>query len=511
VISSQRPQESGAEGQRVAASAFVTSTAMLAAMATGGLLAIVVLLKFGKNAETDGFFAAYGVYAVLLALAQSLRASAVAKLLEGTSVFESLDRLLGAALIVILATGVLLVGLGNPIADLLTGNLGSDAQGTARTALALLWPAAGAQLVAALAASALGTRGDFALPGFSFVAGGVLAIVLVVTIGGAVGIDSVSIGLAAGSFLTVLLMLWRMARFGYRPSRARLMEGRRAIGTLALVLAGSAGSIGLQISYVASLAFAARTGEGAVTLYSYAFFAASLLMGAVVGPAAIVLAAPLSRTWDRRPESLRPHLLAVFRAALSLVAPVVAVAALVGDELIELVLGSSLNAADADQVVTTFLALGGMIAATLALPVPALAAFARSRYLGVAIVTLVALGVHVVASAIAIDLDGLEALGGAASFGSIFSLVLMLQLVYGWALMEPIGLLLREVARVLLAIAVAFGPPGIVSAVLGGGAWGVPAAAFGAGLYVVLLRGALPQNWELVQRMVEPLLRAYPG
>ena len=42
-------------------------------MVSGGIIALVVAATIGNTPETDGFFAAYGVYAMLVAFAQSTR------------------------------------------------------------------------------------------------------------------------------------------------------------------------------------------------------------------------------------------------------------------------------------------------------------------------------------------------------------------------------------------------------------------------------------------------------
>jgi hypothetical protein len=243
-----------------------------------------------------------------------------------------------------------------------------------------------------------------------------------------------------------------------------------------------------------------------VTLYSYSFFAAALLIGAVAGPAAIVLAAPVARTWDRRPESLDPHLLAVFRAGLALVVPVIAATVLVGDEIVELLLGSELSEADADVVVRAFLALAGMVVATLAVPVPGLAAFAASRYLAVGSVSVAGIVVHLAASAVmASAFDTLESLAAAASVSSVAMLAMTLSIVYGRGFWRPLARLAVELARVAAAAAAAFGPPGIAAAALGGPGWDVAAAIVGAALFLAVLRARLPGNWELVLRIAAPL------
>jgi hypothetical protein len=301
-------------------------------------------------------------------------------------------------------------------------------------------------------------------------------------------------------------MLARLRQRGWRPRWSGVRAAPGALGTMALVLSGSIGSIALQLTYVVTLAFAARLGEGAVTLYSYSFFAAALLMGAVVGPAAIVLAAPVARTWDRRPESLDPHLLAVFRAGLALIVPVTAAAVLIGDDVVTLLLGSELSDADADVVVRTFLALFGMVVATLAVPVPGLAAFAVSRYLAVGSVAVAGIAVHLaVTAAMASAFDTLESLAAAASVSSVVMLALTLAIVYGRELVRPLGALVVELARVVAVAAVAFGPPGAAAAALGGPGWDVAATIAGAVAFLLLLRASLPQNWELVLRIAEPL------
>src|SRR5687768_4640739 len=107
------PEKSGAEAVAreglFARSAIVTAASVIGSMGLGAVLAVLALLEFGKDAETDGFFAAYGVYAVLLTIAQSLRAAVVARLVEGPSLFASLDRFVGAALLIFLASGIPLV------------------------------------------------------------------------------------------------------------------------------------------------------------------------------------------------------------------------------------------------------------------------------------------------------------------------------------------------------------------------------------------------------------------
>jgi len=198
-------------GRRVARSAAVTGLAQFATMAIGAVLAVVILLELGKNDRTDGLLAAYGVYSVVVLFSQSFRTTVVARLLDDErSLYAAYDAFLGAVLMLFLAAGIVFIALGDPLASLLTGDLGADAHDTAQTALAILWPGAGAQLVAALTAGALGVRDDFALPGLAYVAGGVLSVVLVLALSGPLEHTAVSLGVTCGSLLTFVghLISW---------------------------------------------------------------------------------------------------------------------------------------------------------------------------------------------------------------------------------------------------------------------------------------------------------------
>src|SRR5690242_21547549 len=94
----------------------------LAAAAAGALLA----QKFGRNAETDGFLAAYGVYLVLVLAAQSFRMVVVPRLTraaaEGRLVGES--RAYGAAFLALaVPVSIVVAVLSGPLGDLITGSL----------------------------------------------------------------------------------------------------------------------------------------------------------------------------------------------------------------------------------------------------------------------------------------------------------------------------------------------------------------------------------------------------
>jgi peptidoglycan biosynthesis protein MviN/MurJ (putative lipid II flippase) len=489
------------DGRRLARSATVTGIAQIAMLGLGAAFAIVILLEFGRNRRTDGVLAAYGVYSVVVLFAQSFRTTAVARLVEDGRPFAAYDRFLGGVLVVFLGSGIAFVALGSPLASLLTGDLGPQAHDAARFTLALLWPAAGAQLVSALTAALLGARGEFALPGAAFVIGTLTQIALVLGLAGPLGHDAVAVGVAAGAALTCTILLARMATIGYRPSMSALRPRLRTLHTLAQMLGGAAAHLAGQLTYLVSLAFAARIGAGAVTLYSYAFFATSAIVGATAGSLALVLAAPIAESWNRDPRTLAPHMQAVARAVLLVLLPLLGVIALVGAPAIELLLGSSLSHADAVMIVGIMLAMSGMMLGSAIEPVPMLAAFATSRYGRVALLVLGMIVVQIAAATVALLLHSLVGLGIAASIGSLTYVLLLLQVIYGRRILAPIVLVGRELAALLVPAAAIFVPAGF-AATFGSRGWDLAAAILACALYGLFVRARRPEHWALLLRVI---------
>jgi peptidoglycan biosynthesis protein MviN/MurJ (putative lipid II flippase) len=492
-----------AQERRYARSAVVTAVLQIGTMVVGGLLAVLVSHLFGKGARTDGLFAAYGVYTMLLGLAQTLRTTIVARL-AGGELGEEYDRLLGSVLLLALGFAVPLVVLAEPLAKALTGDLGTPAVDAASTALAVLWFAALAQLIAALSAAALAVRGEFGLPGAAYVGGGVLGLVVLEALHGSLGIDAVAVGVAAGSAATALVLLARMLMLGWRPHVAAMRPGGGTFAGVKTVLLGAVSSMLGQLSYLVTVGFAARVGEGAVTVYTYAFFVAALLMGATSMPAGIVMAAPIVEDWDRRPASLRTDTLAVARFGFVLMVPVLAAAVAFGADLAQTVLGDAITASDADVMVQTFVILGAPVAAALIVAVPLLAAFAANRYGAVAGAAGVAVIVHVAATAVASLADTVQALAVAGAASSLTWAILIYVVILhdeAWRMAAAMG---RELVVAAGLGLLAFGPPLAAAALAGGVVAGVAAWLVGLALFVAVLHRSRP-HWDLVARVLEPL------
>src|SRR5215475_12999312 len=136
------------------------STAVVSASAA--LAGAILSRKFGHGVKTDGFFAAYAVYVAVVLVASALRVVVLPELARARAA-GALGRETGTwalALAVPLVPAVV-VALAAP--DALAGVITGNGAGKASAAQLLPWlvPAAAAQVLAGLAASALGALDDY--------------------------------------------------------------------------------------------------------------------------------------------------------------------------------------------------------------------------------------------------------------------------------------------------------------------------------------------------------------
>lgn len=477
--------------------AIVTATAQLAGMGLGAVLAVLVLLLFGQNSNTDGFFAAYGAFAFVSSIAQGMRVSVPAMLVTSDNRQEYFNRLLGAVLFLAVAAALPMVVLGRPVAELLVGGTESAAVNTATTSLAFLWAAGTFQLVAGLSAAALGTQDGFTGSAVAYVSGALASIVLAVLISTELGILSVSIGVAGGSLLTCTVLLFLLVRTGWRPIPR--------LGGLFLtkkLIAGSAGYFALQANYVVTLAFAARLGQGAITLYAYAFFASLLFVGATSGPASMVLAGPLAQLWDRRAATLEVYLLSVTRAALLLALPALAITIVAGDDALQAVFPGAISGAESGQLIRILLALAGFVVLLIAGTVPLLAAFALGKHTAVAVVALLATGAHLGLSIVARMSERLEVLALVTSASQLLFLAGILGIIYGRGFARPALLLAREILTLVGIIIFTFSGTWLASASLQDEGWQPARCIVGVLTFFGLVRLLLPDVWYVARKLL---------
>jgi hypothetical protein len=309
----------------------------LAAAGAGALLAH----KFGRNAETDGFLGAYGVYLVLVLAAQSFRMVVVPDLTraaaEGRLGGESRAYAL-AFLALAVPVCVLVAVFSRPLGDLITGNLPPSSAHVAGRALAVLVPAAFGQLLAALAASALAAIDSYGTAAAGYALGGLTGLAVFAALADGHGIVALAWGLAvnAGVALAIPLvaLLRKHALGGPRAERVDVLP------RLWHLLEGASVPLALQGCYLLALRFAAQLGVGSVTSFSYAYLAASTLVGATAFSLGLISSAPLTRR-GVDPEEAGRHVVHAAWVSLSLVGAAAGVFALVGGRIVGVILGDA--------------------------------------------------------------------------------------------------------------------------------------------------------------------------
>jgi len=308
-----------------------------AAAGAGALLAH----KFGRNAETDGFLAAYAVYLLLVLVAQAFRMVVVPELTraaaEGRLAGES--RAFALAFLVVAVPVSVLVGLfAHPLGELITGSLPASSAQIAARALVVLVPAAFVQLLAALAASALAALDSYGTAAFGFALGGVAGLVVFAALANGHGIVALAWGLGVNAACAVGVPVASLARRGALSGAwpERLGLGPR----LWRLVAGASIPLAIQGCYLLALRFAAHIGVGRVTSFSYAYLVASTLVGSTAFSLGLISSAPLTRRGIDAVEAGR-HVVHAAWVSLALVGAAAGVFALVGGRIMGVLLGSA--------------------------------------------------------------------------------------------------------------------------------------------------------------------------
>lgn len=457
---SEPPPGGTRQRRRPARDVILTSGGQAMAMATGGLMAILIASRFGGSSATDGFFAAYSVYGLVLLVAQSTRLTVVPRLVGGPTRYAQFDRYLLAIGVLWLGCGIVFVPLGGLLAGLLTGT--DEARSTARDAFLVLWPAAGAQLITALGAAMLGVLGRFGQAAAGYVAGSLVTVAAFLAFADALGIKAVAIALLMGALVAAIPVVWSLVGAGWRPRprTATSGAGRRA----GLVLIGAASVAAPQLLYVIGMAAASQLGPGAPTTFSYGFLATQVLVAVLASSVSIVAAAPIAASWDRDPASLGPAIERGFRLAVLIVVPATAAVALIGTDVAKPLL-SGFESSQIDDVIRAFLALTPSILAAQAAALPLVALYALHRHGQIAAL---AVGVAVLQAGLAagaVAVGGIVALGLATSISSLAFAGGLYALLYGRRLAIHEGLRRAfDVLRVGAPAAGCFVAPVIVGA-----------------------------------------------
>ena len=327
-------------------SAALTAASTLVVSAFAAIVGIIIAREFGRTDETDGFFAAYGVFIVIALAAQSIRIAVLPALARARDERRLAGNIAGfaTALTVVAVPLLLVVELAaHPIAGLLTGDGSEVARNACADALRWMVPAAVAHLFAGLAASGLAALDDYGTAALGYAAGSAAGLLLILTLVDSEGIVAVAWGMALNGLVALLVpavvLAWRARRLSM-PATAVRPAGLPLSSRLGVFAAAAALPIALQLLYVVCLPFAGRLGEGAVTSFGYAYLAAATLVSVTAFSIGLVSSVPLARI-GLGPGVAARHVVSSSWVALTMIGAAVGAFALAGGEIVEGVLGGA--------------------------------------------------------------------------------------------------------------------------------------------------------------------------
>ena len=460
------------------ASGFLTATSLAVVTGLSAVIGIVIAREFGRGPETDGFFAAYSVFLVLVLVGTAMRVAVIPPLARARTA-GTFGRELGsyaAALAVLTIPALLLALLADDwVAGLLTGGLPDVSQAVAAETLRFVIPAAIAQIYAALAASALAAYDSYGSAAAGYAAGSIGGLALILLLVDEHGISAVAWGMLLNGAIALAIPLLVLAR------RAPLASLRAHAVAARLVELASAVSLPLVLQglFVVCVRFVSELGTGAVTSFTYAYLVAAGLVAVTASSLGLVSSAPLARgaLTDRRATE---HIVRTSWLAFAAVAAAAGVFALVGDRVVGSVLGSDYSGDTGNELGRLIALLGLWMAASVGVTIsfPLLFVAARERLLPA--IAVAALALHVALAWAAVRAWELDGAALALTVTTLAVLVAVLALLSSGVLKAAgRGLGLAALATGGLA-AVAFG---VLDLVLGA----VLAAVLGLAVFVALL------------------------
>jgi O-antigen/teichoic acid export membrane protein len=370
-------------------SGLLTGLSAVAVNAASAVAGVLLARKYGHGAQTDGFFAAYAVYISLVLVANALRVVVLPEFARA-HVAGSLGREFGSwasalAVVIVPAVAVVLAAP-HAIAGLLTGN--DVAQESAAKLLPWLIPAAGAQVYAGLAASALAALDDYGTAALGYALGSVAAVVVIVAFIDH-GVVVFGWGIAANGVVSLGIPLAVLL-----SHRIIAAPGRAVLHRLRLLVDGVALPFALQGLYLIAYRFASNLGSGRPTTFSYAYLIASLLVALTATSIALVSSVPLARS-DLTPEGASRHIVSATWISLAIVAGAAGVFAVAGGWLAKLFLGSSYGGGTGAQLGRLVAYLSPWMVASAALSVAFPLIFVRGRGRWLPLLAIAALGLQV--------------------------------------------------------------------------------------------------------------------
>src|SRR5436190_9356174 len=458
-------------------SGVLTGISTAAVSASAAVAGAILSRKFGHGVKTDGFFAAYAVYIALVLVANALRVVVLPTFARARA-DGRLAPEVGAwsTALALPVVPVVVLGLAAPhwVAGLLTPSSGAQDQAT--HLIPWLLPAAGAQIYAGIAASALAALDDYGTAAFGYAAGAVASVVAILALVDH-GVRAFGWGIALNAAISLLVPLG-------------VLVGRRGVGfpdagpgsRLRRLADGVALPFALQGLYVIGLRFASGLGEGRPTTFSYAYLIAALLVAVTASSLALVSSVPLARD-ELTPERAGRHVVAASWLSLVFVAAAAGVFALAGERVARWALGSSYGGGTGAQLGRLVVYLAPWMVAAVAVSVTFPLLFVRRLTRFLPLLAVAILGLHVLvewAGRAAFGLAGIAA-GMAVTTGVTLA-----------ALLVPLGSLTQALQGLLVAAAICGGLAAIAFGLSGVVLDAVAAAFVGLVVYALVLASWRP-------------------
>lgn len=456
---------------------------MSIAVVTGlsAAVGVVIARKIGRGVETDGFFAAYGVFLVLVLAASAVRAAVLPKLARARAegAFGSLFVAYALAIWAVAAPALLLgIFASDWCAAQLAAGLPPRAQDVASEALVLLVPAAVLHLFAALCASGLAAHDSYATAAVGYALGSVLGLALILWRIDEDGIVACAWGTLLNGAVTLAVPLAALLVRAERGRSARVPVLTR-LGELARA---SSLAIALQALFVVCLRFASDLGTGAVTSFTYAYFVAAALVSVTATSLGVVSSVPLTRASLSDARASR-HVVSMSLVSFAAVAAAAGVFALVGDDLVHAALGPAYEGEAGSEIGHLIVLLGPWMATSIGVTITFPMIFVAGRERRLPLLAGIVLVVHVLVAVLAVDAFELAGAALALTISTGFVLASLLLLLSPRVLEAGVRGLLLGAALIGGLALVAFGAAGAVLPA-------EPAAVVGALVFCAMLVAA---------------------
>jgi hypothetical protein len=484
------------------------AVATFAMAATSGIQALLYLSSFGVDARTDGFFAAFALYASFGVFSQSIRVTA-APLLVGERARLSTREFAATLILIALPVAIATVPLAGPFASVLAPGLGEAGRAVTADALPLLGGAMVLQLWAAGGATVLAVRDRFRAVAAAYTGGALVGLITYLAVAGAT--DELSLGWAmlamAGVTVTIMLGAVRASADLADAGPAPRLHLGRLVRSAGLILGRTGVYLAFNALYLITLAFTGGYQAGDATVLSYAYLYASYLVAGTGFALGMSRIADMSRAaqakWRKLLHDTVPQ---GFRYSMLLIAPAMACLVACLAPLIGEVLPGSFGPVEVDSLETFGALLAPWVVAALLvnLLLPTLFALGRARLVNALAVPLVAL--HMLATYVGGELLGVDGVVGASFVAPLAFAAILLVAGAGRESGTLVLTLAADTLRFAVPAILCFGAGALLGgAVADGLVADLISGAVGTALYAPALLVAAPRQAEVLTGRLRPL------